>query len=74
VQWKVCSAQRPEFRSVEARGYPALFYTGLYADVTREPFQGLDLTSGKVPVGGDGNRRILFSSKPDIPYDTFRMF
>ena len=29
-------------------------------------FTGLDVTSGKVTVGGDGNAQISFTSRPDI--------
>ena len=29
-------------------------------------FLGLDVTSGKAPVGGDGNKQISFTSRPDI--------
>jgi hypothetical protein len=29
-------------------------------------FVGLDVTSGKVAVGGDGNKQITFTSRPDV--------
>jgi hypothetical protein len=29
-------------------------------------FVNLDVTSGKVSVGGDGNKQISFTSRPDI--------
>ncbi|KAH9989375.1 NAD-P-binding protein [Russula compacta] len=44
----------------------ALFYTGLFADLIWEPHLNLDVRSGKVSVGGDGNTQISFTSVPDI--------
>ncbi|KAI9507198.1 NAD-P-binding protein [Russula earlei] len=42
------------------------FYTGPFADYIWAPFLNLDITSGKVSVGGDGNKPISFTSRPDI--------
>jgi len=44
----------------------ALFYTGPHVDSLWGPFVDLDLRSGKVSVGGDGNKQISFTSRPDI--------
>jgi len=44
----------------------ALVYTGPHVDSLWGPFVDLDLKSGKVSVGGDGNMRISFTSRPDI--------
>ncbi|KAI0040352.1 NAD-P-binding protein [Auriscalpium vulgare] len=42
-----------------------LVFTGPFADFAWAPFIGLDIKSGKVSVGGDGNAPITFSSIPD---------
>ncbi|KAH9963338.1 NAD-P-binding protein [Russula dissimulans] len=48
-------------------GIPYLFlYTGPFADYIWAPFLNLDVKSGKVSVGGDGNKQITFTSRPDI--------
>jgi len=52
---------------LKALGIPYLFcYTGPFADYIWEPFLDLDVKSGKVSVGGDGNKQITFTSRPDI--------
>ncbi|KAH9052641.1 NAD-P-binding protein [Lactarius vividus] len=52
---------------LKAIGIPyALFYTGGFADYIWVPFLDLDVTSGKVSVGGDGSKQIPFTSRPDI--------
>jgi len=52
---------------LKALGIPyAVFYTGPFADYVWASFLGLDLTSGKVSVGDDGNKQITFTSRPDI--------
>ncbi|KAH9052642.1 NAD-P-binding protein [Lactarius vividus] len=52
---------------LKAIGIPyALFYTGGFADYLWVPFMDLDVTSGKVSVGGDGSKQIPFTSRPDI--------
>ncbi|KAH9980932.1 hypothetical protein BGW80DRAFT_1247774 [Lactifluus volemus] len=43
-----------------------LFYTGIYSDFVWQPFLNLDIASGKVSVGGDGNTLIPFTSRTDI--------
>ncbi|KAI0300693.1 NAD-P-binding protein [Multifurca ochricompacta] len=43
-----------------------LFYTGGFADLLWTPALGLDVTSGKVTVGGDGNTKNPFTSRVDI--------
>jgi len=48
-------------------GIPYLLcYTGPFADYIWAPFLNLDVKSGKVSVGGDGNKQITFTSRPDI--------
>ncbi|KAN0124428.1 hypothetical protein V8E52_002077 [Russula decolorans] len=42
------------------------FYTGLFADYAWVPFLELDVTSGKVSIGGDGNKPLPFTSRTDI--------
>ncbi|KAH9007257.1 NAD-P-binding protein [Lactarius hatsudake] len=44
----------------------ALFYTGGFADSLWDPNLDLDLTSGKVSVGGDGSKQNPFTSRLDI--------
>jgi len=52
---------------LKALGVPyAAFYTGPFADYVWAGFVNLDVTSGKVSVGGDGNKQISFTSRPDI--------
>jgi uncharacterized protein YbjT (DUF2867 family) len=52
---------------LKAIGIPyTLFYTGPFSDYLWVPHLGLDLTSGKVSVGGDGSKRMQFTSRPDI--------
>jgi len=52
---------------LKAIGIPyTLFYTGGFSDYLWMPFLGLDVTSGKVTVGGDGSNPIRFTSRPDI--------
>ncbi|KAI0250539.1 NAD-P-binding protein [Lactifluus subvellereus] len=53
---------------LKALGLPyALFYTGNYADYIWAPrFLALDIRSGKVSVGGDGDKQIPYTSRPDI--------
>ncbi|KAI9466594.1 NAD-P-binding protein [Lactarius psammicola] len=54
-------------KQLKAIGIPyALFYTGGFADYLWVPHLGLDVTSGKVSVGGDGSNPIPFTSRPDI--------
>ncbi|KAI0300694.1 NAD-binding protein [Multifurca ochricompacta] len=43
-----------------------LFYTGGFADFFWNPAAGLDVTSGKVTIGGDGNKQHAFTSRVDI--------
>ncbi|KAI0300695.1 NAD-binding protein [Multifurca ochricompacta] len=43
-----------------------LFYTGGFADFLWKPAFGLDVTSGKVTVGGDGNTQNSYTSRDDI--------
>ncbi|KAF8485216.1 NAD-P-binding protein [Russula ochroleuca] len=52
---------------LKALGMPyAAFYTGPFADFVWLPVVGLDVTSGKVSVGGDGNKQITFTARPDV--------
>ncbi|KAN0124392.1 hypothetical protein V8E52_002041 [Russula decolorans] len=52
---------------LKALGIPyAVFYTGPFADYIWSSFLDLDVTSGKVSVGGDGNGQISFTSRTDI--------
>jgi len=52
---------------LKAVGIPyTLFYTGAYADFIWVPRFNLDVTSGKVTVGGDGNKPISFTARLDI--------
>jgi uncharacterized protein YbjT (DUF2867 family) len=52
---------------LKALGMPyATFYTGTWADFAWVSFFGLDVTSGKVSVGGDGNKQITFTSRIDV--------
>ncbi|KAI9507199.1 NAD-P-binding protein [Russula earlei] len=44
----------------------ALFYTGPFADFIWASFLDLDVTKGKVSVGGDGNKQISLTSRSDI--------
>ncbi|KAI9448450.1 NAD-P-binding protein [Lactarius indigo] len=44
----------------------ALFYTGGFADSFWVPAVGLDVTSGKVSVGGDGSNPMPYTSRSDI--------
>ncbi|KAH9989373.1 NAD-P-binding protein [Russula compacta] len=44
----------------------AFFYTGPFADYVWASFLNLDVKGGKVTVGGDGNKTISFTSRPDI--------
>ncbi|KAH9065089.1 NAD-P-binding protein [Lactarius deliciosus] len=44
----------------------ALFYTGALSDYIFVPFMDLDVTSGKVSIGGDGSKLIPFTSRPDV--------
>ncbi|KAH9172142.1 NAD-P-binding protein [Lactarius sanguifluus] len=52
---------------LKAIGIPyALFYTGGFSDYLFVPFLDLDVTSGKVSIGGDGSKPIPFTSRPGI--------
>lgn len=52
---------------LRAIGIPyALFATGHFADFIWVPDYDLDITSGKISVGGDGSNPIPFTSRPDI--------
>ncbi|KAH9172144.1 NAD-P-binding protein [Lactarius sanguifluus] len=52
---------------LKAIGIPyTLFYTGGFSDYLFVPFLDLDVTSGKVSIGGDGSKPIPFTSRPDI--------
>ncbi|KAI0302960.1 NAD-P-binding protein [Russula brevipes] len=52
---------------LKAVGIPyALFFTGPYADFLWAQFVSLDVTRGKVSVGGDGNKQVSFTSRSDI--------
>jgi len=52
---------------LKAIGIPyALFYTGAFADSLWGPFLDLDIANGKISVGGDGSKRIPFTSRTDI--------
>jgi uncharacterized protein YbjT (DUF2867 family) len=52
---------------LKALGIPyVLFYTGPFADFVWNSFLNLDVRSGKVSVGGDGNKQITFTSRHDI--------
>jgi len=52
---------------LKALGIPyAVFYTGPFADYIWSSFLDLDVMSGKVSVGGDGNGQISFTSRTDI--------
>lgn len=44
----------------------ALFYTGNFADWVWKPYITLDVKSGSVGVGGDGNTKMSFTSTTDI--------
>lgn len=51
----------------EEVGLPtALFFTGGFSDFIWSPHAGLDVKSGSVTVGGDGNAKASFTSRPDI--------
>ncbi|KAF8485198.1 NAD-P-binding protein [Russula ochroleuca] len=52
---------------LKALGIPyAIFYTGPFADYIWASFVNLDVTSGKVSIGGDGNSQNTFTSRPDV--------
>jgi len=52
---------------LKALGLPYTpFYTGAFADECWTPLIYLDLTSGKVSIGGDGNKPFPFTSRTDI--------
>jgi len=52
---------------LKALGLPyTAFYTGAFADEIWTPLINLDLTSGKVSIGGDGNKPFPFTSRTDI--------
>ncbi|KZV68772.1 NAD-P-binding protein [Peniophora sp. CONT] len=54
-------------KKIRALGIPtALFFTGGFADWLWSPSINLDVKSGSVGVGGDGNAKISFTSRPDI--------
>jgi len=54
-------------KQLKAIGIPyARFFSGGFADYLWVPDLGLDVTSGKVTVGGDGTNPIPFTSRPDI--------
>ncbi|KAF8490935.1 NAD-P-binding protein [Russula emetica] len=51
---------------LKAMGVPyAAFYNGPFSDMAWIPFIQLDVLSGKVTVGGDGNKQVSFTSRPD---------
>ncbi|KZV68773.1 NAD-P-binding protein [Peniophora sp. CONT] len=51
----------------EQVGLPtAVVFPGGFADWLWVPFIGLDVKSGSVAVGGDGNAKLSFTSRPDI--------
>ncbi|KAI0269429.1 NAD-P-binding protein [Gloeopeniophorella convolvens] len=51
---------------LKALGLPyALFFTGPLSDYIFTPHMWLDVVGGKVTVGGDGNARVPFTSRPD---------
>ncbi|KZV73973.1 NAD-P-binding protein [Peniophora sp. CONT] len=43
-----------------------IFWTGLFADFVWVPLLDLDLSSGKVILGGDGNAPVSFTARTDI--------
>ncbi|KAI0294070.1 NAD-P-binding protein [Multifurca ochricompacta] len=52
---------------LRAVGLPyTLFYTGGFADYLWTPAFGLDVTSGKVSIGGKGDRQNPYTSRVDI--------
>ncbi|KAI0258375.1 NAD-binding protein [Gloeopeniophorella convolvens] len=52
---------------LKAIGIPyTLFYTGPFSDFVFNSHLWLDLSSGKVTIGGDGNTKISFTSRTDI--------
>ncbi|KAI0259727.1 NAD-P-binding protein [Gloeopeniophorella convolvens] len=52
--------------SLRAIGPPlALFYTGVWSDFVWNQFLQLDILSGKITVGGDGNYPISWTSRTD---------
>ncbi|KZV60712.1 NAD-P-binding protein [Peniophora sp. CONT] len=54
-------------KKIHALGLPiTLFYTGNFADWVWLPYLTLDVKSGSVGVGGDGNARMSFTSRTDI--------
>jgi len=54
-------------RQLRALGMPyAAFYTGPWADYAWKSAYYLDVPSGKVSVGGDGNKPITFTSRVDV--------
>ncbi|KZV68771.1 NAD-P-binding protein [Peniophora sp. CONT] len=54
-------------KKIQALGLPtALFFTGGFADWLWSHFPALDVKSGRVVVGGDGNTKMSFTSRPDI--------
>jgi len=54
-------------KQLKAIGIPyTLFYTGPFSDLMWNPYLQLDIANGKVSLGGDGSKRIIFTSRPDI--------
>jgi len=54
-------------RKIRDLGLPTtLFFTGGFSDALWEPFLNLDLKSGKVKAGGDGEKKMTFTSRLDI--------
>jgi len=52
---------------LKALGLPfTAFYNGAFADMFWSPYINLDLKSGKVSIGGDGNKSIPSTSRTDI--------
>ncbi|KAI0067601.1 NAD-P-binding protein [Artomyces pyxidatus] len=52
---------------LRAMGLPyAVFFCGTWADIMFSPYLNLDIASGKVMVGGDGNEPISATSRCDV--------
>ncbi|KAH9986769.1 hypothetical protein BJV77DRAFT_1070785 [Russula vinacea] len=67
VQGKVAAAGKEAGVKLflKALGMPyALFYTGAFADYFWTSY--INIPSGKVSIGGDGNKQVKFTSRPDI--------
>ncbi|KAI0259733.1 NAD-P-binding protein [Gloeopeniophorella convolvens] len=63
----VLAVQANVHAQLRAIGIPyTLFYTGMWPDFIFNEFTQLDLASGKVTIGGDGNSLVSFTSRTDV--------